>query len=544
MAATIIGCLALWGQPQKLYEEFSRKIKDKDIEEVIRVGDKLSQQGYRDSALAVYTVAMNRYDHDMPLKEKEACIRAHQRASEYWLAKGANLNALQVLMGARDISENAGTDSLTVGILNNMAYVYLTFKNYEKAASIFNDAYNLMLRKTEKDEDAEFRILNNLASVHIMLGEIGKAKQELSGLKQLHPVSSDVRNVAPYQIMLLEGALLNNAGRYSDGAKYISKAISSVSHLPDGKVLECLALEDLIKSYQGMNMKDSVLKALTRCEQLAGELGLPDRQIDALKGLSEYYEKAGDKERALNFRMRYVALSDSVMNYREFARLSNIEFVYQSDKYKSEISILSHEGEMKSQRLRKQLWVICGMLLVLALIATLLYIVWRQKRNLDESYRTLFRIFQNENKEKERHETTVKSNDVKYAQSGLKGESAQALVTQLKNLFDNPEVICNPELSLARLSELTGSNSKYVSQAINETFAMNFSSLLNERRVALARHKLVDPANSNLTIAAIAQSVGYKNQTSFIAAFKKIVGMTPSTFMKIAKEQKSCNTEY
>lgn len=541
--AAVMGCILLSAQPQKLYDEFNRRARGMSIEEVIDYGDRLAAQDHGDSAVAVYTVAMNRFDHKMPLREQIACIRAHQRASEYWLRRGANLNALQVLMGARDISEAAGTDSLTIGILNNMAYVYMTFKNYEKAADIFSDVYELQSRS--KDDDAAFRLLNNLASVHIILNDIDKARDELRKLKELHPVTPEVRKVAPYHISLLEGALLNHDGCYAEGAGRIKEAIASVSSLPEGPILECLALEDLIRSYEGLNLRDSLLQSLVRCEELAGNVGLPDRQIDALKGLSRYYERQGDRERALDYRLRYVTLSDSVMNYREFARLSNIEFVYQSDKYKSEIADLSHEGEVKSRRLHRQLWIIVVMVLVMTVVGTLLYIVWRQKRNLDESYRTLFRLFQNEGKQDGGAMTreggvdtdSYTARDVKYAQSGLKGESAHALGNQLRQLIDTPEVVCDPELNLAKLSELTGSNSKYVSQAVNETFGMNFASLLNERRVALARRKLVDPANSNLTIAAIAESVGYKNQTSFIAAFKKVVGMTPSTFMKIAREE-------
>lgn len=549
--AVIIGYAMLKAQPQKLYELFSRRAEKMSVGEVTRLGDRLARQGYGDSAVAVYTVAINRFDRRMSQTEKIACIRAHQRAAEYWLGRGANLNALQVLMGARDISESAGTDSLTIGILNNMAYVYLTFKNYEKAAQIFEEANFLQSRY--KNEDAAFRLLNNLASTHILLGEIGKARKELQRLKTLRPESREVREVAPYHIQLLEGALLNYAGRYAQGAESIKKAIESVRDLPQGEMLECLALEDLVKSYEGLHLKNLVLESLLRCDKLAGSLGLADRQIDALKGLSIYYEQAGDENRALDYRHRYLSLSDSVMNYREFARLSNIEFVYQTDKYKSEIADLSHEGEMKARRLRHQLWVIAALVLVMLVIGSLLYIVWRQKRSLDQSYRTLFRLFQSEERKADKTKETDdaasgsadddRPRDVKYAQSGLKGESVQALGECLRNLLDDPAIVCDPDLNLARLAELSGSNSKYVSQAVNETFGMNFASLLNERRIALARRKLADPANRNLTIAAIAASAGYRNQTSFIAAFKKSVGMTPSTFMKIAKKQRGSESE-
>ena len=39
----------------------------------------------------------------------------------------------------------------------------------------------------------------------------------------------------------------------------------------------------------------------------------------------------------------------------------------------------------------------------------------------------------------------------------------------------------------------------------------------------------------NLTIAAIAEKVGYKSPTSFHQAFKKVYGMTPMEYQKLDK---------
>lgn len=38
----------------------------------------------------------------------------------------------------------------------------------------------------------------------------------------------------------------------------------------------------------------------------------------------------------------------------------------------------------------------------------------------------------------------------------------------------------------------------------------------------------------NYTIQAVGEEVGYKSSTSFIQAFKKLVGMTPSVYQKLA----------
>ena len=41
----------------------------------------------------------------------------------------------------------------------------------------------------------------------------------------------------------------------------------------------------------------------------------------------------------------------------------------------------------------------------------------------------------------------------------------------------------------------------------------------------------------NYTIQAIAESVGYKSHSSFIKVFRKITGIPPSIYQKMAREQ-------
>lgn len=71
-----------------------------------------------------------------------------------------------------------------------------------------------------------------------------------------------------------------------------------------------------------------------------------------------------------------------------------------------------------------------------------------------------------------------------------------------------------------------------------QTYGKNFKTLLNELRVQEASKMLDDFENyGNYTIQAISEDVGYKSSTSFIQAFRRIVGMTPSVYQKLAKER-------
>ena len=82
-----------------------------------------------------------------------------------------------------------------------------------------------------------------------------------------------------------------------------------------------------------------------------------------------------------------------------------------------------------------------------------------------------------------------------------------------------------------------GSNYKYVSQVINERYQKNFRLLVNEARVKEACRRLGDPEHyGNLTIEAISTGLGFKSRSNFAVTFKKITGLSPSDFQKMAKE--------
>ena len=88
------------------------------------------------------------------------------------------------------------------------------------------------------------------------------------------------------------------------------------------------------------------------------------------------------------------------------------------------------------------------------------------------------------------------------------------------------------------MADLTGSNTKYVSFVINKTYGKNFRTFINEKRIREACKMLADTEHyGNKTIQAVYEEVGYTNAVSFIRAFKKINGMTPAMYKKLAAEK-------
>ena len=115
----------------------------------------------------------------------------------------------------------------------------------------------------------------------------------------------------------------------------------------------------------------------------------------------------------------------------------------------------------------------------------------------------------------------------------------EELLRKIRRVMENVETFCNPDFSLPVLAEMVDSNTFYVSQVINSTYNENFRTFIYEYRVKEAMNRLVDTEKyGNYNIHGIAESVGYKSTSNFISVFKKVTGMTPSLYKKMAMEEK------
>ena len=532
---------AVTGQNRATYDSIHTVTSGMRPVEILRFGDRLTTEGKTDEAIAAFSEVSNMFDRRMSHDDKEMCVRAHINLSLLWIEKGNLINALEVLMNALEISEDIKNSELTMGILNNMGYIYLTFEHYEEAAEYFSRAEEL--NRGLGAPDTDFLIFNNLAGTYASLGNGALAKEYLGKLRSLKVNDASIRESAPYYISLLEGVIQNNDGQFARGAESIRKAIAYASAHDMGEQLQCSAYEELYKSYRGMNDRDATLQALMKYYDSARKAPMPEKEVAALREIYRIHEQNGDTALAMTFKTRYLTLADSVMKFREFARLNSVRIVHETSRYKSEIAALATDAAAKKERIRRQFTAILIISAVALIIIALLVVVYRQKRKLHRSYEHLFRIHtaamkaQKEEKAAHTAETAARK-EIKYADSNLREEASAKLADAIRNIMENTEEPCSPDFSVQKLAELTGSNSKYVSQVINDSFGMNFSTMLNNCRINKAKERLADVKNyGNQTIQSISMGVGYKNQTSFITAFKKSVGMTPSIFLKLARQQ-------
>jgi AraC-like DNA-binding protein len=119
----------------------------------------------------------------------------------------------------------------------------------------------------------------------------------------------------------------------------------------------------------------------------------------------------------------------------------------------------------------------------------------------------------------------------KYAGSTLQEVLKVKIVDGLTVLMENEKAFTNPSLSLDDVALRLNTNTKYISQAINEHFGRNFYHFVNFYRIEEAKRLMLEEENLKYSIYGIAQMVGFGSKSSFNAAFRKFTGLTPTGFI-------------
>jgi AraC-like DNA-binding protein len=128
--------------------------------------------------------------------------------------------------------------------------------------------------------------------------------------------------------------------------------------------------------------------------------------------------------------------------------------------------------------------------------------------------------------------TEYVSPNEKYSGSTLSATQKQVFIQKLETLMITEKLFIIDNLSVEHVADKLGTNSKYVSQVINEYYRKNFYNFINSYRVEEAKRLLLESVNEKYSILGIARIVGFVSKSTFNSAFKRFTGMTPSEYKK------------
>jgi AraC-like DNA-binding protein len=118
----------------------------------------------------------------------------------------------------------------------------------------------------------------------------------------------------------------------------------------------------------------------------------------------------------------------------------------------------------------------------------------------------------------------------KIKEDSLKTEEE---IRSLKLFMIEKEPFLDPSLTIQNLASQMQIGSRELSVLINQHIGNHFFDFVNEYRINKTTKILQDASKNKLTILEILYEVGFNSKSSFNAAFKKHVGITPTEYRKM-----------
>lgn len=536
------------GAGSSKYTRLINNYQNSTLDAVVSEASRREKLGSGDDALVLYMIAASRSSATLPEHGKQLIAKAFMKMGDIYYSRNDYANALEAYADGLHVCESSSRHYWMALFLNNIGKLYCIFSDYEKGEEYFNRGY--LVCRRYRDAAAERKLTINLTGLNLKLGRTGKARYfQRKAVKMKRKGDFDTNFMIDFN-----GAMITAAeGKTEKAVRMFARLAEAATGSGERARYKCSAYQEIYNIYLNKGKCDSARKYLDRCWEEARRRHIEHQFVEVLNDYSLLYRSMGNVARSQQYKSRYLMMSDTIFNSRRIDTARNALSRYEMLKANREIAQLQYDRRVREHTISSQRGMLWVTSVATLLILVFLIVLWRQNRRLHQSYSDLFKINRKAIDEQEtmrrQHSSDMKlietlekrivrSGDaVKYSTSNLNESSRDAIAQGIEMVMDNTEEICSTGFSLDRLAELVGSNSKYVSQVINEKFNRNFSSCVNDRRIRLACKRLVDPAYKRFTIKAISQSVGYGSHAAFINAFRKSTGLTPSQYQKMAEQK-------
>ena len=238
--------------------------------------------------------------------------------------------------------------------------------------------------------------------------------------------------------------------------------------------------------------------------------------------LNRLYKTTKDyKKYALSLQY-YLDAKEKWDSDKENTRFNKLTLQYEKKQKDATIALMAQE-----LKTRRQLLIFLGVILLL--IIAIITIVLVNKKAKEQAIKTLYRQSVLAHDQQKVIKTLLQKSTPEHQEN-----PENKMLTSLLHLLDVEHIYQNSDLSLDSLAQELGTNTTYVSRLINSEFNCNFKTFINRYRINYSKVEIQENPD-NLGMKNIGMKAGFKSQSSFYAAFKQEVGMTPLQFAKVSR---------
>ena len=503
------------------YRHFNKTFGTKSLKELNSRGWQSIRNNDLDSAAAFYAISISRYSESLPRDEMERVGLALVNTGYIWLFIRNNPEqAYPFLNNALSIGRSHDLPAVKIGAGENLAKIYADYNNYPRAVSLYSEALNeAVARHLDWGVTMTFIDLLSLSATNGRIGDIGPEIATVAAypFDEAAPMGGYCHHIALAAQQML-------SGRFDLAARMLEEASPLLDPQYDTERYQ--ANHRFLTGFAHMKAGDSSrgIASLKEARSMAALHGLPDIMQTVCETLGNAYMAADMPDSAHITRYDALRIRDSLFNTGKYDVIKDLESEAVLSNMRKEIT----DSRAREEKSRTVVTLVsAGAAVALLLLALLLF----NNRRLKASNRELFvknmeLVAVRDVARTERRERPPRSH---------REELEPVLEKVSETIYPSPEVF-SPDFSLGRLSEITGIKTQLISQAIAELTGKNLSALVAERRINRACRLLADPESAGrLTVESIAESVGYKSRTHFSNIFKTHTGLTPTEFIRQAR---------
>ena len=460
----------------------------------------------------------------------ENYLKSEQIADEYGFAK----NQIEI------IADKAMLAAMQNDLENNFVYnknVMDGFKKsvdytLNKSTSIDRSYINIVLETS----------VPNLMYLALKFDKTQEIINEITKYRNAQKMNDADYNIAK---VFCDAIDYYNSGNYSKALEALHTPISQTTFIDDRDFIQIQSMVNvsqyavLVKS----GKRAEALSLILQHEQSMRENGLTFEQLEALQLIWQHYEMDGNKAMADKYALQYYMTKDEFINKSKVGKVDQAKLNLELEQTRDRIQEMSY-------RQRMQNIVMWGSIIIALLAFALSGMLYMNYRKIKRTNRLLYEkniaLLAANQELRPASAITAPDESPETDEKPANGEPTQAdsdLMEKITALMESSQEIFSADFSRQRLADLVGSNSKYVSRAISACKRGNFYVLLNEYRIKEACRRLMDAKGyGSFSIEGIANSVGFKSRSNFNTVFKDIVGLTPSAFQKMHREQGAAPT--
>lgn len=560
LAMAVMMAVGVYGQEIKV-KKLEGKLNGMSSRDLLIMGNVYKRTNKLDSAMLCFFELMNRYElSNGKLKGEDLVnsVGAILNIGQTYLYQFYDYEkAYAYLLRAKEIAEKKH-------LKNVLCYIYLSLANlnhmrnsvmqmdYDSKQDIpaYKEAYHLAVQNNEWGPAVT--IFTNMLSVAIDTNGLRLVKDEIINFSQYQ--IPDTIEALPFCRDYRQVALAFLKGDYEKALAYLdncTRHLITLSDLRNRSNHKCIVYYTRFFLLKTMNRDEEAVRELEAYRDMAESEKNQEGLIDAYRLLLLYYREKGLTEKAEHYELLYFRSKDSLVNQGKLENVDRVGFMMDLHKKSEEVKELVH------QRKIHHIIITSVAIIALIILSVLLMISYNYKKTQMKN-RLLYkknlellaieeeRKSKNEQIQKEKEHENAQRNTIhkKYRSSPMDEEVKDGLLQRLFDVMESDKSVYEDGFTIDKLAALAETNANYVSQVINEKKGCNFNAFLNEYRIKEACRRMHNQKEyGQLTIEGIGQSVGFKSRANFASVFKTFTGLTPSAYLKMAREKDCKNKE-